>query len=157
MLTSAPTAQPSGPLSAAPISRRQVRTVKIYWPISARTMEGILAGDTTALDRDGSFRDFAEVLEESPALGDFGNYSNVFEISLGLEGFTTGAGARPTLGAHGERTLSPTLAVTVHVAASLTDDELNGILGRVLEAHPWEIPVVELSSPIELIVRGETS
>ncbi|MEU1179727.1 hypothetical protein ABZ464_19095 [Streptomyces sp. NPDC005820] len=133
------------------VRRRTVRTVKVYWPVGAETLAACARGDLDVLRSDESFAALLRVLETSPELGDFGVYGDVFEVALGAEGFTVRPGARPALGAVGGRFLSSTLAVTTYVDATTDDDDLTHTLTRLIDAHPWEIPVIELSAPLDLI------
>lgn len=135
------------------VRRRAVRRVKAYWPVAEATLAACAQGDLDALRSDESFASLLRVLESSPELGDFGVYGDVFEVTFGAEGFTVRPGARPTLGAIGERSLSPTVAVTTYVHA-VTDEDLARVLARLTAAHPWEIPVIELSAPLELVSRA---
>lgn len=141
-------------IADGPITRRKVRAIKVYWPVSHSTLARVSAGDLGALRSDDSFGAFIDVLESSSCVGDFGVYRDVYEVGLGAEGFTTRSGATPALGAIGERTLSPTLTVTVHVDHSVPEDEISQVLGQILAAHPWEVPVLELTAPFDLITAG---
>ncbi|WP_330348257.1 hypothetical protein [Streptomyces sp. NBC_00582] len=133
------------------VRRRTVRTIKVYWPVGAATLAACAGGDLDVLRSDESFASLLRVLETSPELGDFGVYGDVFEVALGAEGFTVRPGARPALGSVGGRFLSSTLAVTTHIDATADDDEVARILARLIDAHPWEIPVIELSAPLDLV------
>ncbi|MFD9392241.1 hypothetical protein ACFWBB_16405 [Streptomyces sp. NPDC060000] len=141
---------------AAPASvrRRTVRTIKVYWPVATATLTACAEGDLDALRADESFASLLRVLETSPELGDFGVYGDVFEVAIGAEGFTVRPGARPALGSIGGRFLSSTLAVTTHVDAAVDDDALTRVLARLADAHPWEVPVIELSAPLDLVHRA---
>ncbi|MEU5096188.1 hypothetical protein [Streptomyces sp. NPDC020996] len=136
------------------IRRRSARALKVYWPVSPQTLALVAAGNVEVLRADESLADLLRIVETSPCLGDFGLYTDVFEVGIGAEGFTTGLGAAPTLGEVGEQTLSPTLTVTMYIDASVAEDELSHVLSRIVDAHPWEVPVVELSAPVELVTGG---
>jgi hypothetical protein len=135
------------------LRRRTVRKVKAYWPVEKATLAACALGDLDALRSDKSFASLLRVLESSPELGEFGVYGDVFEVAFGAEGFTVRPGARPTLGSVGGRFLSPTVAVTTYVHAA-TDEDLAPVLARLTDVHPWEIPVIELSAPLELVSRA---
>lgn len=149
-------AEVTGAAGAAGVSvqRRAVRTIKVYWPVATATLTACARGDLDVLRDDESFASLLRVLESSPELGDFGVYGDVFEVALGAEGFTVRPGARPSLGSVGGRFLSSTLAVTTYVDAAADDDALTRVLARLADAHPWEIPVIELSAPLELVSRA---
>ncbi|MFK0110137.1 hypothetical protein [Streptomyces sp. NPDC091217] len=137
-----------------PVRRRTVRAIKVHWPVPAKTLAACAAGDLDALRAEESFAPLLRVLETSPELGDFGVYGDVFEVALGVESFTVRTGARPTLGSVGGRFLSSTLAVTTYVDAAAGDDELALLLARLTDVHPWEVPVIELSAPLDLVTRA---
>ncbi|MEU8575153.1 hypothetical protein [Streptomyces asoensis] len=137
-----------------PLRRRTVRTIKVYWPVATTTLTACANGDLDALRADESFAALLRIVETSPELGDFGVYGDVFEVSLGAEGFSVRPGARPALGSVGGRFLSATLAVTTYVDAAADDDTLARLLDRLADAHPWEVPVIELSAPLDLVSRA---
>ncbi|MGO4418106.1 hypothetical protein AB4Z54_04915 [Streptomyces sp. MCAF7] len=144
-----------GPCRTEPAIRsRSVRAIKVYWPVSQQTLAVLAAGDVEVLHQDESLAELFRALEASPEVGDFGLYTDVFEVGIGAEGFTAAPGSTPTLGAVGARSLSPTLTFTTYVDASAADDEVSGVLTRIVAAHPWEVPVVELSAPLELVSRA---
>ena len=91
-----------------------------------------------------------QALAEFRELGDFGNYKHVFESSLGFEGFTTAEGANPTLGRVGEQTLSPTFVFTTYFDASLGDAAVERFMRRLVDIHPWEVPVIEVTGPVSV-------
>ncbi|MFI1507940.1 hypothetical protein [Streptomyces sp. NPDC020597] len=152
-ITPEPTAQDRTDAHAS-VRRRRVRTIKVFWPVASATLSACAKGDLDALRADDSFASLLRVVETSPELGDFGVYGDVFEVSLGAEGFTVRPGARPALGSIGGRFLSSTLAVTTYVDAEVDDDALARILARLTDAHPWEVPVIELSAPLDLVSRA---
>lgn len=136
------------------IKLRSVRSIRVYWPVTGETLAALGAGRTETLRDDAAFGSLLQVLRSSPCAGDFGVYSDVFEVGVGVEGFTTKPGAHPTFGSVGDSSLSPALTVTVHIDARTPDDEVSRVLGRILHAHPWEVPVVELSAPFDLVHRA---
>ncbi|MDX3797773.1 hypothetical protein [Streptomyces sp. AK04-3B] len=152
-ITPEPTTQDRNGAHAS-VRRRTVRTIKVYWPVASATLTACAKGDLDALRADQSFASLLRIVETSPELGDFGVYGDVFEVSFGAEGFSVRPGARPALGSIGGRLLSTTLAVTTYVDADADDDTLAGILARLVDAHPWEIPVIELSAPLDLVSRA---
>ena len=80
-------------------------------------------------------------------------YRSVVELAPGWEFFTPSAGARPTLGAADIGQASPTVVVTLHVAADVRDDVFDGLLDQLIAAHPWEVPVIELTAAALLLRR----
>ncbi len=130
---------------------RRVRKLRIHCPVDAATLSALLAGDHQALEADTAAAKLLAVIRDEPRLGDFGLYSGVIEIGLGLESFTPSAAATPTLGEAGQVSLSPTVVLTTYVAADLPLADRDPILARLVAAHPWEIPVIELHGPIDLV------
>ena len=129
--------------------RRCAVAVKIHCPIQPETLAAMLAGDNSALERDPTASSILAVIRDDNPLGDFGLYKGVCEIAPGWEGFLPGADASPTLGTAGTRSLSPTAILTTYADA---DADLAQALAALIAAHPWEVPVIELSD-VELLVR----
>lgn len=129
--------------------RRRAVAVKIHCPISAETLAAMLAGDDDALERDPAASTILAVIRDDNPLGDFGLYKGVCEIAPGWENFQPGPDAAPTLGTSGTRSLSPTVILTTYADAGA---DLAEALAALMAAHPWEVPVIELSD-VELLVR----
>ncbi len=132
------------------IGMRSVRKLRVHWPIAAVSLRQLVEGDLEVLKADPGLASLFDTLESCPELGDFGNYRHVFESSLGFEGFTASPAANPTFGRAGERTLSPTFVLTTYLDADLSEEAVSRLLGRMIEVHPWEVPVIELSDPVRV-------
>lgn len=132
------------------IAMKSVRKLRVHWPIASETFSRLAAGDEEAFNDEASISVLLQALSESPALGDFGNYRNVFESGLGFEGFTCTEGANPTLGKVGQQTISPTLVFTTYFDAALDDAAVQNLLRDIVEIHPWEVPVIELTGPLSV-------
>lgn len=128
--------------------------IRIYWPVQPETFAEVVAGNAAVFADSPDVRPLREALSSFPEVGDFGDYKTVTEVSIGFEGFTVGPGAQPTLGSAGERTISPTLAVTTHVESELGSRRLTEILERIVEVHPWEVPVIEVTEGVTLVSRA---
>ncbi|WP_223942704.1 hypothetical protein [Arthrobacter sp. StoSoilB22] len=139
------------------IQLKPVRKLRIHWPIPAETMTRLAGGDLSALERDAGISSLLQALTESPELGGFGNYHHVFESSAGYEGFTVAEGANPTLGSVGQRTISPTFVFTSYFDDSLEDDAVHQLVQRIVDIHPWEVPVIEVSGPLSVSSSSLTS
>ena len=133
--------------------RRRVRTVRAHWPLEEGTWDALVAGRLADVRDDAYVRRVEELLDSEPALGDFGEYRSVFEASLGIEAFSVGSGARPARGTSGERTFSPTAAFVLYVDAALPEADLDRILSKLVDAHPWEVPVIEVLGVSEVVAR----
>ncbi len=129
---------------------RSVRTIRIHCPIAPETFMALTQGRLDAIESDPVAAAILAVIREDNELGDFGLYRSVFELSLGLEGFTPTPAAAPTLGAAGTNTLSPTAVITTYVTAEVADARLDALLSELAQHHPWQIPVIELGNEIHL-------
>ena len=131
---------------------RDATLVRIHVPVAAETLAAMLAGDGAVAERDPVLAAVLAVIRDDNPLGDFGLYKGVFELSPGWESFQPGADAKPTLGAAGQMTLSPTAVVAVHAPCSPDDPAFAAALDRIVEIHPWEVPVIEIV-PVRMAVR----
>jgi hypothetical protein len=140
------------------VARRRVTVVKIHCPVAPETLAALLAGDAGALERDPTAAAMLGVIRADNALGDFGLYHGVAEIGLGWESFTPSADAVPTLGVAGASALSPTVILTTYAPAGA---DIDSALAALMAAHPWEVPVIELSEAElalrrDIVVQSET-
>ena len=129
---------------------KAVRKLRVHWPIAPETFSRLAWGDAEAFKDEAGIAALLRALSESPDLGDFGNYRHVFESGLGFEGFTSAEGANPTLGEVGQETISPTFVFTTYFDASLADAAVERCLQHIVDIHPWEVPVIELTGPISV-------
>ncbi|EJL33191.1 hypothetical protein PMI02_01226 [Novosphingobium sp. AP12] len=127
--------------------------VRIHVPVRAETLAAMLTGDAAAADGDPVLAVMLAVIREGGVLGDFGLYTGVVEIAPGWESFRSGPDAAPTLGSAGEASLSSTVILTTYAVCGPDDPALLAMVGRLLAAHPWEVPVIEVS-PTRLAWRG---
>ena len=132
------------------IELKAVRKLRIHWPISTETMTQLASGDLQALNSDPGIASLLDALQSTPELGGFGNYHHVFESSAGYEGFTVAEGANPTLGTVGHRTISPTFVFTTYFDDSLDKCTVQALVQRIVDIHPWEVPVIEVSGPLSV-------
>ncbi|HEV7185388.1 MAG TPA: hypothetical protein VGN33_12900 [Leifsonia sp.] len=124
--------------------------LRVHWPVSAETFESLVTSAGAAyLSED--LRPLRDIIETTSELGDFGAYTDVVEISFGLESFLVGDSANATLGARGERCVSPTLIVTTYLRAELSAARIDQVVSELVSAHPWEVPVIEFSETVELV------
>lgn len=132
---------------------RDATMVRIHVPIDAATLARMLSGDATAsLEADRVLAAVLKVIRDGSPLGDFTLYSGVAEIAPGWEVFHSGPNASPTLGKAGTSSFSPTAIVTTYAFCRPHDPALLGVIDRVLEVHPWEVPVIEVT-PAQLAWR----
>ncbi|MET3436379.1 hypothetical protein [Sphingomonas sp. 1185] len=132
------------------IAERRVRDIRVYCPVAHPTLAAMIAGDPMAVERDATAAALLAILR-TPPLGDFGRYREVVELALGYEGFRPAEGAVPTLGTVGEASWSPTVILTAIYDA---EADVSGLAERLLAAHPWDVPVIAVSEPYRLLLRG---
>ena len=129
---------------------RAVRDIRVYCPVAPATLAALIAGDPGAIERDDTAATLLAILR-MPPLGDFGRYREVVELAIGYEGFRPGEGAAPTLGTVGEASWSPTVILTAIYDAAA---DVGSLADKLLAAHPWDVPVITVSEPYRLLVRG---
>ncbi|MBT2533290.1 hypothetical protein J7E83_14415 [Arthrobacter sp. ISL-48] len=132
------------------IEMKAVRKLRVHWPIASETFSRLAKGDAEAFKDEAGIVALLQALSGSPDLGDFGNYRHVFESGVGFEGFTCAEGATPTLGAVGQETISPTFVFTTYFDAALDDAAVQRFLEHIVDIHPWEVPVIELTGPMSV-------
>ena len=129
---------------------RWVRDIRVYCPVAPATLAALMAGHPAAVEDDPTAAALLAILRTAP-LGDFGRYREVVELALGYEGFRPGAGAVPTLGKVGAASWSPTVILTaIHDAEA----DVEALADALLAAHPWDVPVMAVSEPYRLLMRG---
>ena len=130
--------------------------VRVHCPVSRETFAALLRGELTAVETDVNAAAVLAVIRGDNPLGDFDLYQGVFELSLGVEGFTSTIRATPTAGAAGTNTLSPTVVITTYVDAKSDRSNVQSALSVLVHAHPWETPVIEFDEhPTQLLTRND--
>jgi hypothetical protein len=124
---------------------RAVRRITVHCPIRPETLRAVAGGAVDALARDPGIAPLLALIESSAEFGDFGHYKGVCEIGLGLEAFTPQAGARPTVGTEGLRSVSPTATLTTYVSTDIDGARLAALVDVLAARHPWEVPVIEIA------------
>lgn len=132
------------------IEMKSVRKLRVHWPIASESFSRLANGDLDAFQDEAGIMALLQALSESPDLGDFGSYRHVFESGLGFEGFTCTERANPTFGQVGQRTISPTLVFTTYFDPALDNTAVERFLQLIVDIHPWEVPVIELTEPISV-------
>ncbi len=136
------------------IPMRAAFKVRVHCPVSSLTFAALLRGELAAIETDAVAAKVLAVIRGPNPLGDFDLYQGVFEVSLGMEGFTVTDRATPTAGEAGTNTLCPTLVITSYIDAAADPGELRTALSALLNAHPWETPVIEFDDrPTNLLTR----
>ena len=137
------------------LQMRAALKVRVHCPVSRETFAALLRGELAAIETDVNAAKFLAIIRGRNPLGDFDLYQGVFEVSLGVEGFTSTIRATPTAGAAGTNTLSPTVVITVYIDAAANRGEVHACLSALMQAHPWETPVIEFDDqPVQLLVRS---
>lgn len=132
---------------------RKALAIRLAWPVAETTVARLLAGHHDAIEDDPSLARLLTLLRDDNPLGDFGAYQGVAELAQGWELFRPGPDARPALGEPGRHEASPSVMVTIHVPAEAAGDALDAAIDALMAAHPWEVPVVEVSE-VRLAVRS---
>ena len=136
------------------IPMRAAFKVRVHCPVSRDTFAALLRGELAAVETDEHAAAMLAVIRGANPLGDFDLYQGVFELSLGLEGFTATDRATPTAGAAGTNTLSPTVVITTYIDAAADQSRVQDALLQLMRAHPWETPVIEFDArPTNLLMR----
>lgn len=118
--------------------------VTVYCPVAMESLAAFARGDLTAIAADPVAGRILEYIERSSELGNFGSYRGVCELSVGLEAFTPGPSAQPTLGRAAERSHSATVSVAAYIFADVPEERVDRIVSDLAALHPWEVPVLEL-------------
>lgn len=132
---------------------RAVQRLRIYVPVAEASLQALLAGNRQALAQDPVLAEMHRIVREQPALGDFGIYDGVAEIGVGWETFAPTAAAQPTLGTAGETSVSPTVTLTTWIDPAAAPEAVEAALAALMQAHPWEVPVIELTETRMLLRR----
>jgi hypothetical protein len=121
---------------------RQVIRLSIHCPVAPNTFAALVAGEGGVLEADAMVAPVLAAIRAA-GLGDFGRYTGVIEAALGIEMFTPGVGSRPARGQAGVTSHVPTIILTSWAEAGWPG--LDDALAAIRAAHPWEVPVIELS------------
>lgn len=131
---------------------RAAKVLRIYCPVDRGTMELISAGRFAEIEQQSAFSRIMAIIRDDNALGDFGMYKAVVELSCGWELFTPDSMANPTMGEAGSPTASHTAILTVYIPADASLARVSEAVAAIVAAHPWEIPVIEMGDT-SLLVR----
>ncbi len=129
---------------------KRMRKLRVHWPVDGATLARLAAGDADVFEQDPGLASLLAALRGKPELGDFGVYRHVFESSIGFEGFTVAPGANPTLGNVGGSSVSPTFVLTSYFDAGMPAAAVELLLQTIMDIHPWEVPVLEVSDPVSI-------
>lgn len=132
---------------------RSAKALRLYCPISAATLGRLLSGDQLAIEDDPALARMLAIIRSGTPLGDFGDYRSVVELAPGWELFTPGDAARPTLGEAGASQTSATAILTLYAPGDAAEAELSAAIAALIEAHAWEVPVIEIAD-CRLLVRA---
>jgi hypothetical protein len=148
-------AVPRIPGMPKPPAITSARRIVVYCPVSKDTLAALARGELSALAVDPVGGRILGFIERCPDLGNFGAYTGVCEVAIGLEAFTSTSQARPTMGAAGERSHSATAVITTYAPDSIPQDRLDALLAELCALHPWELPVIEVTA-VALVRRRPT-
>lgn len=132
---------------------RGAKAVRVFCPVSAETLSHLFTGGELELDAEPALAALVALLRADNPLGDFGAYKAVAELAPGWELFTPNSDARPVLGEAAANASSPTVCLTIYIPDEAPDDEIERVLNAIVAAHPWEVPVIELTQ-VRLLTRA---
>ena len=132
---------------------RAAKVLRVYCPIDSDTLNLLMIGQVSSIDKDGTLATILSIVREDNPLGDFGKYKSVVELAPGWELFTPDAAARPTLGQPGTAAVSPTAILTIYIPEDGSVDAVSCAIDAIVEAHPWEVPVIEITETL-LVTRA---
>jgi hypothetical protein len=55
----------------------------------------------------------------------------------------------------GEQTFSPTFVYTTYFSAALDDAVVEQFVRQIVDIHPWELPVIELTGPVSVAAGAQ--
>lgn len=128
-----------------------IQKLTVQCPVRPGTLARLAAGDITALETDDLLAPVLAAIQGAALFGAIGPYRDVFHVGVGLEGFTPTAQARPTLGQAGQPCRTPLATLSLHVPADAPAAAIASALAAIAAAHPWEVPVVDLSPAVRYV------
>ena len=111
---------------------RPAKAVRIYCPVEPSTLQALRAGDCDAMSADPVLASLLAVIRGDNPLGDFGLYTGVVELGLGLESFVPTANARPASGSAGQVTVSPTVILTTYLRDDAPQAQVSAALAALV-------------------------
>jgi hypothetical protein len=130
---------------------RQCSLIQIFFPLEAVADVEWPISEARLVEATPSLGRVLQLLRSSAPIGQIGHYTGVFEISVGLEGFTPTKGANPTLGDIQNRTDTPSVCLTTYAITENTSlSQIEAFIGAVVKLHSWEHPIIELREAVHL-------
>lgn len=83
-----------------------------------------------------------ELLRKSSPVGKLANYDSVYELSIGIEGFTPLSSDNP---GKGEFAMVPSVKLVIYSEPEVDQKAIDAFLIKMIAVHPWEYPVVEIA------------
>jgi hypothetical protein len=114
--------------------KRAARALRVFCPVQPETLTAMVAGDGSAIERDPHLAEMIRIARSGSALGDFGIYKSVIEISPGRELFTPTADALPIMGT------SPTAILTIYIGKDAPEQAVDEGIAAILKVHPGRFP-----------------
>lgn len=121
------------------------KRITVHCPASVAAQAAYLAGDLERLEGESPFDALFSVLRNHIDFGSIGPYRSVFELSMGRETFVPGPGADPAAGTLDKRASLGTIMITTYVSGETGAQRIAELVAMLAEAHPWELPVIELA------------
>ena len=124
-------------------------TIKTYLPVDLSVVSQRPISEKLIVDTNKHLSNIVQFLRESDPVGRVGNYSAVFEIGFGVEGFIPLKFSNPTQGQGNDLEETPSISFTTYASSTLSKGIIHTFVDRLADIHPWEHPVIEIAS-IEL-------
>jgi hypothetical protein len=125
---------------------KECSVIRIYVPLEMEEMsDGLAQSQGTLLSRSPYLSKILDILATSEEVGRLGNYCSVYELVDGEEWYTPTQSAHPSLG-RPEVESGVRIAVVTTYAVGVSRPQIEEFLEKVVNAHPWEHPVIEYFS-----------
>lgn len=118
--------------------------IKTYIPVDLAVNTGWPISKQHIVEMSSSLREIIILLQDSDPVGRVGNYQAVYEIGLGLEGFTPGVGSNPTLTQNNDHEETPSVSFTTYVSCDVSEVTISNFVQCLSTIHPWEHPIIEI-------------
>lgn len=107
--------------------------IEVYTPITKESFLEVVEGNIDVIFSDNYAKDILSLLKNNKLNGNFGNYKEVLEISLGIESYTPSEFS----GVHN-------IKITAFLDKDADREEIYNLVKEIIAIHPWEHPVMSI-------------
>lgn len=140
----------------------QLKTITVYIPIKGDTSKldpsfevgrsGYQHSDLQAIyDFCPDLKPIYEILLKEKEVGHMGDYAAVCNMAITYESYIPGDGSNPTAGNKNQPSLVKSLKFTTFAEERVLDASIERFAKHVINAHPWEHPVIEIYSGVKTL------